>query len=97
MKVGDKITTDHIMPAGQLLKYRSNIPKYSQYVFQPVDPDFPTRSMQSKNTGSHGFIVGGESYGQGSSREHAALCPMYLGIKVVLAKTNRTNTQREPY
>ena len=87
LKVGDKITTDHIMPAGQLLKYRSNIPKYSQYVFEPVDPEFSGRAMDAKNSGFHGFIIGGESYGQGSSREHAALCPMYLGIKVVVAKT----------
>ncbi|MCD6461046.1 aconitate hydratase [bacterium] len=87
LKVGDKITTDHIMPAGQLLKYRSNIPKYSQYVFEPVDPSFADRAFKAEKSGAHGFIVGGESYGQGSSREHAALCPMYLGIKAVLAKT----------
>ncbi len=87
LKVGDKITTDHIMPAGNLLKFRSNIPKYSEYVFEPVDLTFPDRAKQERDRGNHGVIVGGESYGQGSSREHAALCPMFLGIKAVLAKS----------
>ncbi len=87
LKVGDKITTDHIMPAGSRLKYRSNVPKYSTFVFEPVDPAFPERTLDAKKKGEHSFIVGGLSYGQGSSREHAALCPMYLGVKAVIAKS----------
>lgn len=87
LKVGDKITTDHIMPAGQLLKFRSNIPKYSEHVFEPLDPTFSQRAATARDNDKHGFIVAAESYGQGSSREHAALCPMYLGIKAVIAKT----------
>ena len=85
IKVGDKITTDHIMPAGARLKYRSNIPRYSEFVFESVDPSFPARAKSLKENGKAGFIVAGWSYGQGSSREHAAICPMYLGIKAVLA------------
>ncbi len=85
IKVGDKITTDHIMPAGARLKYRSNIPEYSKYVFEGVDPTFPTRSLELKAKGRASFIVAGYSYGQGSSREHAAICPMHLGVKAVLA------------
>ena len=85
IKVGDKITTDHIMPAGQYLKYRSNIPRYSQVVFNPVDPEFATRAASLRDKGENGFIVAGTSYGQGSSREHAAICPMYLGVKAVVA------------
>ncbi len=87
IKVGDKITTDHIMPAGARLKYRSNVPKYSEYVFEPIDPAFPKRAMEAKNKGLHTVVVAGESYGQGSSREHAALCPMYLGVKAIIAKS----------
>jgi aconitate hydratase len=87
LKVGDNITTDHIMPAGARLKYRSNVPKYSEYVFEPVDPGFATRALQEKSRGRHTVIVAGDSYGQGSSREHAALCPMYLGVKAVVAKS----------
>ena len=87
IKVGDKITTDHIMPAGARLKYRSNVPAYSNYVFENTDPDFAKRAAALRDAGKHNVIVGGESYGQGSSREHAALCPMYLGVKVVVAKT----------
>ena len=87
IKVGDKITTDHIMPAGIYLKYRSNVPKYSQYVFEPVDPEFSKRAAENRDKGIHNIIVGGLSYGQGSSREHAALCPMYLGVKAVIAKS----------
>ncbi|HNT76351.1 MAG TPA: aconitate hydratase [Anaerolineae bacterium] len=87
IKVGDKITTDHIMPAGQLLKYRSNVPKYASYVFSPVDADFAARAVANRDKGIHNVIVAGESYGQGSSREHAALCPMYLGVKAVIAKS----------
>ncbi len=87
IKVGDKITTDHIMPAGQRLKYRSNVPKYAEFVFESVDSTFPSRALANKEKGIHNIIVGGESYGQGSSREHAALCPMYLGVKAVVAKS----------
>ncbi len=87
LKVGDKVTTDHIMPAGARLKYRSNVPKYAQYVFENLDPTFPTRCLENKAEGRHSVIVAGESYGQGSSREHAAMCPMYLGVKAVLAKS----------
>ena len=85
--VGDKITTDHIMPAGARLKYRSNVPKYAQFVFENVDATFSKRCLESKAAGTHNVIVAGESYGQGSSREHAAMCPMYLGVKAVLAKS----------
>ena len=84
LKVGDNITTDHIMPAGaKILPYRSNIPFLSQFCFQVCDPDFPERA---KNAGD-GIVVGGSNYGQGSSREHAALVPMYLGIRCVVAKS----------
>lgn len=85
LKVGDKITTDHIMPAGQYLKYRSNIKKYSEFVFLPLDPTFSTRALEEKNKGRANFIVASLSYGQGSSREHAAICPMYLGVRAVIA------------
>ncbi len=87
IKVGDKITTDHIMPAGARLKYRSNIPVYSQYVFEPVDPGFAGRAEKIRDDGGHNIIIAGESYGQGSSREHAAICPMFLGVKAVVAKS----------
>ena len=87
IKVGDKITTDHIMPAGSKLKYRSNIPKYAESVFEPIDPSFPERCKENKAQGYSNVIVAGVSYGQGSSREHAAICPMYLGVKVVIAKS----------
>jgi aconitate hydratase len=84
LKVGDNITTDHIMPAGaQVLPLRSNIPAIAEYVFWRVDPDFVKRT---KELGG-GFVVGGVNYGQGSSREHAALAPMYLGLKAVIAKS----------
>lgn len=85
IKVGDKITTDHIMPAGARLKYRSNIARYSEFVFENVDSSFPSRSAALKEAGKASFIVAGWSYGQGSSREHAAICPMYLGVRAVLA------------
>jgi aconitate hydratase len=87
LKVGDKITTDHIMPAGSRLKYRSNVPKYASFVFEPVDATFSTRCIKNKEAGQQNFVLGGLSYGQGSSREHAALCPMYLGVKAVIAKS----------
>ena len=84
LKVGDNITTDHIMPAGtKVLPYRSNIPKLSEFCFTVCDPDFPERA---KAKGS-GIILGGANYGQGSSREHAAMVPQYLGIKAVIAKS----------
>ena len=84
IKVEDNITTDHIMPAGaKILPLRSNIPKISEHVFEQLDPEFYQRAMDKKG----GFILGGENYGQGSSREHAALAPMYLGIKAVFAKS----------
>ena len=84
LKVGDNITTDHIMPAGaKILPLRSNIPKISQHCFTVCDKDFPERA---KALGSS-IVVGGENYGQGSSREHAALAPLYLGVKAVLVKS----------
>jgi aconitate hydratase len=87
IKVEDYITTDHIMPAGSRLKYRSNVPKYSEFVFEPLDPEFSKRATERRDRGIANLIVAGVSYGQGSSREHAALCPMYLGVKAVMAKS----------
>jgi aconitate hydratase len=87
IKVEDKITTDHIIPAGARMKYRSNVPKYSEYVFEILDPEFHIRAKQIQETGKKNIIVAGVSYGQGSSREHAAICPMYLGVKAVIAKS----------
>lgn len=87
IKVGDKITTDHIMPAGPRLKLRSNVEAYSRYVFENVDATFHERAAANRDKGIGNVIVAGESYGQGSSREHAALCPMYLGVKAVVAKS----------
>jgi aconitate hydratase len=82
LKVGDDITTDHIMPAGaRVLPYRSNIPKISEFVFEAVDPSFVARAREKGG----GFVVGGRNYGQGSSREHAGLAPAHLGVKAVLA------------
>lgn len=84
LKVSDNITTDHIMPAGaKILPYRSNIPYLSQYCFEVCDKDFPARAKAEGKS----IIVGGENYGQGSSREHAALVPLYLGVRVVIAKS----------
>jgi aconitate hydratase len=84
LKVGDNITTDHIMPAGtKILPYRSNVPKLSEFCFTVCDKDFPERAKAKDG----GIIVGGVNYGQGSSREHAALVPLYLGIKAVVAKS----------
>ncbi|MBI5696525.1 MAG: aconitate hydratase [Nitrospirae bacterium] len=84
LKTGDNITTDHIMPAGaKILPLRSNLPKISEHVFEAVDPTFPKRAMEMGG----GFVLGGENYGQGSSREHAALAPMYLGVKAVITKS----------
>ncbi|MBA7513914.1 3-isopropylmalate dehydratase large subunit [subsurface metagenome] len=81
IKVADKITTDHIIPAGSRMKYRSNIAKYAKFVFEMEDKGFYKRAVQYRDKGKHNVIVAGESYGQGSSREHAALCPMFLGVK----------------
>lgn len=91
IKCGDKVTTDHIMPAGTYLKLRSNVPEYSKVVFDCFNeqnmPTFAEQALQLKEKGIAGIIVAGESYGQGSSREHAALCPMHLGVRVVVAKS----------
>ncbi len=87
IKLADKITTDHIMPAGHRLKYRSNIKKYSEFVFEGIDPDFARNALAIREQKKAVFILAGASYGQGSSREHAAICPMYLGVKAVLAKS----------
>ena len=84
LKVGDNITTDHIMPAGtKILPYRSNVPKLSEFCFTVCDKDFPARAKKEGG----GIVVGGTNYGQGSSREHAALVPLYLGVKAVIAKS----------
>lgn len=84
IKVGDNITTDHIMPSNaKLLPYRSNIPYLAEYCLTPCDPEFPKRAKENGG----GFIIGGSNYGQGSSREHAALAPLQLGIKGVIAKS----------
>ena len=84
LKVGDNITTDHIMPAGaKILPYRSNIPYLSKFCFGVCDQTFPDRAIKAGES----FILGGSNYGQGSSREHAALVPMYLGVRVVMAKS----------
>ncbi len=87
IKVGDNTTTDHIIPAGERMKYRSNIDRYSDFVFEIVDPGFAARARGIKASARQGIIVGGLSYGQGSSREHAAICPMHLGIRAVIAKS----------
>ncbi len=84
LKVGDNITTDHIMPAGsKILPLRSNVPAISEYVFSAIDPSFPERAKEAGSV----IIVGGENYGQGSSREHAALAPRYLGVRAKLVKS----------
>ncbi len=84
LRVGDNISTDQIMPAGaKLLPLRSNVPALAEHVFAPIDPSFARRAREAGG----GFVVGGQNYGQGSSREHAALCPMYLGVKAVFARS----------
>ncbi len=84
LKTEDNITTDHIMPAGaKILPLRSNVPAISEYVFSVIDPDFSKRAKELNG----GFVLGGANYGQGSSREHAALAPMYLGVKAVITKS----------
>jgi aconitate hydratase len=87
LKLGDNITTDDIMPAGSaVLPYRSNIPAISEFVFSHIDASFSKRAKEAKASGG-GIIVGGENYGQGSSREHAAIAPMFLGVQAVIAKS----------
>ena len=84
LKVGDNITTDHIMPAGaKILPYRSNVPKLSEFCFTVCDEEFPARAKALGQS----IVVGGANYGQGSSREHAALVPMYLGVRAIVAKS----------
>jgi len=91
LKCPDGVSTDEIMPAGKYLKLRSNVPEYAAVVFEcfnePGKKSFADRTLALKNNGIAGIIVAGENYGQGSSREHAALCPMYLGVRVVIAKS----------
>jgi len=87
IKLGDAITTDHIIPGGERMKYRSNIARYADFVFEVVDPTFATRAREFLSQGRANIIVAGLSYGQGSSREHAAICPMYLGVKAVIARS----------
>jgi aconitate hydratase len=87
LKVGNNMSTDEIMPAGaRVLPYRSNIPKISEFVYDIVDPDYAEKALELKAQGGHA-ILGGENYGQGSSREHAALAPRYLGLRLVIAKS----------
>jgi len=86
IKLGDNITTDDITPAGTWLKYRSNIPKYSESVFSEIDPEFSKRASEFKDKGIANIVIAGEGYGEGSSREHAAICPAYLGVKAVISK-----------
>ncbi len=84
LTVGDNITTDHIMPAGsKILPFRSNIPYLSQFCFEVCDKQFPERAKENGG----GIVVAGENYGQGSSREHAALVPLYLGVRAVIARS----------
>jgi aconitate hydratase len=84
LKLGDNVSTDDILPGGsEILSSRSNIPEISRHTFRYVDPSFADRALKKGG----GFIVGGENYGQGSSREHAALAPKYLGVKAILAKS----------
>ena len=86
LKVGDNVSTDEIMPAGQrVLPFRSNIPKMAEFVFDAVDESFPKRALDVRDAGGH-VVVGGENYGQGSSREHAAIAPRFLGLRAVIAK-----------
>jgi aconitate hydratase len=83
IKVGDNISTDHILPAhASILAYRSNVPAIAEYVFRYVDPTFVERAREQGG----GFVVAGQNYGQGSSREHAAMAPMHLGVKAIIAQ-----------
>src|SRR5204863_4683847 len=86
LKVGDNVSTDEIMPAGtRVLPFRSNIPKMADFAFDVIDESYPARAAEVRDVGGH-FVVGGENYGQGSSREHAAIGPRYLGLRAVIAK-----------
>jgi aconitate hydratase len=87
LKLGDNISTDDILPAGRWLKYRSNVPAYSQHTFQGIDPRFVARAEKNKKSAIANIIVAGDGYGAGSSREHAAMCPRYLGVLVIIAKS----------
>jgi aconitate hydratase len=87
IKLGDKVTTDHIIPAGSAGRYRLNIQKSSEFVFKSIAPEFAATCEAVKARGLASVIVAGLSYGQGSSREHAAICPMYLGVRAVIAKS----------
>jgi aconitate hydratase len=87
LKLGDHITTDHILPAGRYLKYRSNVEEYAWRTFRGVDPRFVHRAKANQKINKANIIVAGEGYGEGSSREHAAMCPMVLGVRVILAKS----------
>ena len=82
---GDNITTDHIIPGGIYLRYRSDISRYARFAFHQIDSQFPERAKKVKGEGRDNFIIAGQGYGQGSSREHAALCPRFLGVKAVVA------------
>lgn len=87
IKVGDKINTDDIIPGGPAMDYRANIPKSCDFIFQFIDPSFPQNCREIQAEGKAAVIVAGLSYGQGSSREHAAICPMVLGVRAVIAKS----------
>ena len=87
LKVGDRVTTDDIMPAGSLLRLRSNIPEYARHVFENIAPEFASGAAAVRDKGRAVLVVAGLSYGQGSSREHAAICPRYLGVRAVLARS----------
>ncbi|MGH2698533.1 MAG: aconitate hydratase [Actinomycetota bacterium] len=88
LKVGDNISTDEIMPAGQrVLPYRSNIPKISEFVYYQIDEDYPAKAAKLRDSGDGHMVVGGNNYGQGSSREHAAIAPRWLGLRLVVAKS----------
>jgi aconitate hydratase len=87
IKVADMINTDDIIPAGPAMNYRANIPKSSEFVFKFIDPQFVESCELNKASGLASVIIAGLSYGQGSSREHAALCPMYMGVRTVIAKS----------
>jgi aconitate hydratase len=87
IKVGDTVTTDDIIPAGPRVKFRSNIEKYASFTFEWLDETFAQRAIQNREGNIANIIIAGSGYGQGSSREHAALCPAYLGVKLVIAKS----------
>ncbi len=87
LKLEDNISTDDIQPAGKWLDFRSNVPEYSKATFSPIDETFHQRASSLRDSGKSGIIIGGANYGQGSSREHAGLCPMFLGIKAVIVKS----------